>query len=60
METRRAVRRRVVAAQTLYALDALLCVVGTEVSIGFILLVRLNYPIAPELRRLRRTSASEK
>jgi uncharacterized membrane protein len=51
LETRRAVRRRVVIAQSLYALGALLCVIGTRWSVGFILLVQLNYAVAPRLRR---------
>lgn len=46
-EIRRAVRRRVVVAQALYAFGALLCVVGTLWSVGFILLVQLNYAFAP-------------
>jgi len=49
LEIRRAVRRRVVVAQSLYALGALLCVLGTRWSIGFILLVQLNYAVAPRL-----------
>jgi uncharacterized membrane protein len=57
VEIRRAVRRRVVIAQSLYALGALLCVVNTKVSIGFILLVQLNYAIAPQLGWFRRKSA---
>lgn len=51
VEVRRAVRRRVVFAQSLYALGALLCVIGTRWSIGFILLVQLNYAFAPRLGR---------
>jgi uncharacterized membrane protein len=46
-----AIRRRIVAAQSLYAVGALLCVVNTYISIGFIVLVQLNYAIAPRLRR---------
>ncbi len=42
-----AIRRRIVMAQSLYALGALLCVFGTYWSIGFIVLVQLNYAIAP-------------
>lgn len=44
-----AVRRRIVIAQALYAMGALLCLINTYVSIGFILLVQLNYAIAPRL-----------
>jgi uncharacterized membrane protein len=48
-EVRTAIRRRVVIAQSLYALGALLCVFDTRWSIGFILLVQLQYAIAPRL-----------
>lgn len=49
VEVRRAIRRRVVIAQTLYAIGALLCVINTRCSIGFIFLVQLNYAVAPRL-----------
>lgn len=49
LEIRRAVRRRVVFAQGLYALGALLCVINTYWSIGFIFLLQLNYAIAPRI-----------
>ncbi len=42
-----AVVRRIVVAQTLYAVGAALCVLGTGWSIAFIVLVQLNYAIAP-------------
>jgi len=44
-----AIRRRIVIAQSLYALGALLCVFNTYWSIGFIVLVQLNYAVAPRL-----------
>ena len=44
-----AIKRRIVIAQSLYAFGALLCLVSTYVSIGFIVLVQLNYAIAPRL-----------
>jgi uncharacterized membrane protein len=44
-----AVKRRIVIAQALYACGALLCLVSTYASIGFIVLVQLNYAIAPRL-----------
>jgi uncharacterized membrane protein len=47
-----ALRRQVVRAQTLYAFGALLCVFSTFWSIGFILLVQLNYAIAPRWKLL--------
>ena len=44
-----AIKRRIVIAQSLYAFGALLCLFNTYVSIGFIVLVQLNYVIAPRL-----------
>jgi uncharacterized membrane protein len=44
-----AIKRRIVIAQSLYACGALLCLVSTYASIGFIVLVQLNYAIAPRL-----------
>ena len=44
-----AIKRRIVIAQALYACGALLGLVNTYVSIGFIVLVQLNYAIAPRL-----------
>lgn len=46
-----AIRRRVIVAQALYAFGALLCVYSTYWSIGFIVLVQLNYAIAPRFAR---------
>ena len=48
------VERRVVIAQVLYAFGALLCVVSTYWSIAFIVLVQLNYAVAPRIRVLSR------
>ena len=39
--------RRIIVAQSLYALGAALCVINTSWSIGFIVAVQLNYAIAP-------------
>jgi uncharacterized membrane protein len=44
-----AIKRRIVVGQSLYACGALLCVVSTYASIGFIVLVQLNYAVAPRL-----------
>jgi len=44
-----AIERRVLIAQALYAFGAALCVLNPYWSIGFILLVQLNYAIAPRL-----------
>jgi uncharacterized membrane protein len=49
-----AVERRIVSAQLLYAVGAVLCVVGTYWSIGFIVLVQLNYVLAPRIAPLNR------
>ncbi len=52
-EVRAAICRRVVIAQSLYATGALLCLINTRWSIAAILLVQLNYAIAPRLPFLR-------
>ena len=44
--------RRITIAQALYAFGALLCIINTTVSITFIILVQLNYALAPRLRFL--------
>ena len=44
-----AIKRRIVIGQSLYAFGALLCLVSTYVSIGFIVLVQLSYAVAPRL-----------
>ena len=44
-----AVCRRIIIAQSLYAFGALLCIIGTPWSIAFIVLVQLNYAVAPRL-----------
>ena len=49
-----AVERRILYAQALYAVGALLCVVNTYWSLGFILLLQLNYAVAPRLPGLWR------
>ena len=53
-----AIKRRIVIAQALYAFGALLCVVSTYWSITFIVLVQLNYAIAPRLPGRRRRPVS--
>jgi len=50
-EVRAAICRRIMIGQLLYALGALLCVVNTYWSIGFIVMVQLNYAVAPRLWR---------
>ena len=48
-EIRGAICRRVLIAQSLYAFGALLCVVSNYLSIAFIVVVQLNYAIAPRI-----------
>lgn len=50
----RAISRRIIAAQALYACGVALCVINTYWSIGFIVLLQLNYAIAPRLPLLSR------
>jgi uncharacterized membrane protein len=47
--TGRAVERRILVAQALYAGGAALCVFDTYWSIGFIVLVQLNFAVAPRI-----------
>lgn len=49
----RAIGRRLVVGQSLYAFGALLCLVSTYWSIGFIVLVQLYFAVAPRLPRRR-------
>jgi uncharacterized membrane protein len=51
-EVVKALYRRVAVAQTLYAVGLILCLINTTWSITFILLVQLNYAIAPRHRML--------
>ena len=44
---RNSICSRIVIAQSLYAVGALLCFINTWVSIAAIVLVQLNYAIAP-------------
>jgi uncharacterized membrane protein len=53
-ETVCAIERRIVVGQALYAVGALLCIFSTYWSMGFIVLVQLNYAIAPRIRFLSR------
>ncbi len=49
LEVPRAIRGRIVIAQSLYALGALLCIFSTYYSIVFIVAVQLYYAIAPRV-----------
>lgn len=51
---RAAATRRIAIAQALYAIGAALCVFSTYLSIAFIVLVQLNYAIAPRIWPLDR------
>jgi hypothetical protein len=50
-----AIKRRIVAAQALYAIGAALCVVDNYVSIAFIVLVQLSIAIAERIRFPKRS-----
>jgi uncharacterized membrane protein len=50
-EVRASICKRVVIAQSLYAAGAALCVINTWASIAAIVLVQLNYALAPRWRR---------
>jgi hypothetical protein len=50
----RVIKRRIVAAQGLYAFGALLCLIQPLWSIVFIVLVQLNFAIAPKIPILSR------
>jgi uncharacterized membrane protein len=49
-----AIERRILVAQALYAGGAALCLINPYWSIGFILLVQLNYAIAPRISLLEK------
>lgn len=53
VEIRSSICRRILIAQSLYAAGAALCFLHTGVSIAVIVLVQLNYAVAPRLRRRR-------
>jgi uncharacterized membrane protein len=53
-DVRKAVERRILGVQALYALGAALCILNTYVSITFIVLVQLNFAVAPRIRWLSR------
>jgi len=50
----RSVERRIYIAQALYAFGAALCFANTYWSIGFIILVQLNYVVGPRVGVLAR------
>ncbi len=48
-------RRRILLAQSLYALAALVCLVSTQASVAALAAVQLYFIVSPSLARLRRT-----
>ncbi|MGA2715955.1 MAG: hypothetical protein ABSG41_22870 [Bryobacteraceae bacterium] len=50
----RAINRRILVAQALYAAGASLCMMNTYASIALIVLVQLNFAFAPRLGWLSR------
>ncbi len=46
-----AIERRIIVAQLLYAFGAVLCIFNTSWSLGFIILLQLNYALAPAFSR---------
>ena len=59
-EALKALERRIVAGQTLYALGAALCLISTYWSIGFIVLVQVYFAVAPRLSlRAVRTASGD-
>ena len=52
--THKGVERRIIIAQALYAAGAALCIINNYWSLGFIVLVQLNYVIAPKIGVLRK------
>jgi uncharacterized membrane protein len=45
----RAIRRRIVVAQSLYAVGALIGLISVPLGITLIILIQLNYAVAPRL-----------
>jgi uncharacterized membrane protein len=52
----KAIKQRIIVGQSLYAVGAALCIFSPYWSIAFIVLVQLNYSIAPRLLRRDRTT----
>jgi uncharacterized membrane protein len=50
-------RRRIVLAQSLYALAALVCLLSTLASVVALAVVQLYYIVSPRLRRIQRETA---
>ena len=53
----KAINRRIVIAQSLYAAGALLCFINNYVSVGVIIVIQLNYAVAFGFRKKRKFTA---
>jgi uncharacterized membrane protein len=53
-EISKAIERRILVAQLLYGIGAALCIVNTYVSMAAIVMVQLNFAVAPRIRWLSR------
>lgn len=51
-----AIRKRIIIAQSLYAIGALLCFINNYLSITVIILIQLNYALALISRRYKEKS----
>ncbi|HXT05927.1 MAG TPA: TMEM175 family protein [Roseiarcus sp.] len=58
-ETDRAIRRRIVIAQSLYFLGGLIGLVHTLIGVAFIILVQLNYAVAPVRRWVGKSAGAD-
>jgi len=56
MAVGKAIKKRIVVAQSLYAAGALLCFISTYLSIALIILIQLNYAFAPRFSKKRFTA----
>jgi uncharacterized membrane protein len=54
LEVAHAIKRRILVAQALYGFGALLSLIDTSWSIGFIVLVQLNFAVGPRIPLLAR------
>jgi len=57
-EVQAAICHRIIIAQSLYAFGALLCLMSTSLSIGFIVLVQFTYALGLSLGRQRDTASA--
>jgi len=50
----KAIKQRIIIAQALYAVGALLSFINTYLSISFIILIQLNYALAPFSKNIQK------